>query len=192
MARAQELPKRPAAADTLAELPKEPAESLLGEYRLLAKLGQGGMGVVWKAEHRRMHRLVAIKTLPRSKMNSPEAVQRFYREVEAAAKLAHPNIVTAYDAGEHEGTHFLVMEYVDGQDLSRSSVSRGPLPPEEAVDYVLQAARGLQYAHEQGIVHRDIKPANLLLDRKGIVKILDMGLARMEQTAMGEAPAGAS
>jgi serine/threonine protein kinase len=190
LAKAQELSKSPTASDTVAQLPKDPGESLLGEYRLLAKLGQGGMGVVWKAEHRRMHRLVAVKTLPKSQTGSPEALRRFYREVEAAAKLSHPNIVTAHDAGDHEGTHYLVMEYVDGKDLTQVIQQRGPLPPAEAVDYVLQAARGLQYAHAQGIVHRDIKPANLLLDKKGVVKILDMGLARMEQTAMGEAPSG--
>ena len=137
------------------------------------------MGVVLKAEHRRMKRLVAVKMIAGAALKSPDAVKRFYREVEAAAKLKHPNIVTAYDAGEHEGVHYLVMEYVEGKDLAAIVKEKGPLPVAQAVDYIIQAARGLQYAHEQGIVHRDIKPANLLVDKEGTVKILDMGLARV-------------
>ncbi|MGC3970397.1 MAG: serine/threonine-protein kinase [Pirellulales bacterium] len=113
-------------------------------------------------------------------MSSPKAVQRFYQEVEVAAKLTHPNIVTAYDAGETRGLHYLVMEYVEGQDLSSHVSKNGPLGVEQAVNVVLQAARGLTYAHGLGIVHRDVKPANLLLDSKGVVKILDMGLARID------------
>ena len=152
---------------------------VFGEYTVLDKLGEGGMGVVLKARHRRMKRLVAIKVLPAASMKSPQAVERFYREVEAAAKLSHPNIVTAHDASEHQGMHYLAMEYVEGHDLASIVKERGPLDVREAVECVLQAARGLQYAHEQGIVHRDIKPGNLLLDKKGTVKILDMGLARI-------------
>ncbi len=153
------------------------------EYLLLGKLGEGGMGVVYKAQHRRMHRLVAIKMLSPKTMKSPEAIQRFYREVEAAAKLTHPNIVAAFDAREYQGTHYLVMEYVEGQDLAKLVKQHGPLPVEKAVDYALQTARGLQYSHGEGVVHRDIKPGNLLLDKKGTVKILDMGLARLEVAA---------
>jgi serine/threonine protein kinase len=149
-----------------------------GEYRALDKLGQGGMGVVLKAEHRRMKRLVAVKMIAGAGLKSPDAVKRFYREVEAAAKLEHPNIVAAHDAGEHDGVHYLVIQFVDGKDLAAIVKERGPLPVAQAVDYIVQAARGLQYTHE-GIVHRDIKPANLLLDKKGSVKILDMGLARI-------------
>ena len=152
---------------------------VFGEYVVLDKLGEGGMGVVLKAQHRRMKRLVAIKVLSSAAMKQPGAVERFHREVEAAAKLSHPNIVTAYDAGEHQGMHYLVMEYVEGKDLAAIVKERGPLAVREAVECILQAARGLQYAHEQGIVHRDIKPGNLLLDKKGTVKILDMGLARI-------------
>ena len=107
-------------------------------------------------------------------------VARFQREVEAAAKLRHPNIVAAYDADEANGVHFLVMEYVEGSDLSALVKKNGPLPVDKAVNYILQAARGLEFAHGEGVVHRDIKPANLLLDKKGTVKILDMGLARIE------------
>jgi serine/threonine-protein kinase len=152
---------------------------VFGEYVVLDKLGEGGMGVVLKAEHRRMKRVVAVKMISAASLKSPDAVKRFYREVEVAAKLEHPNIVAAYDASEHEGVHYLVMQFVDGKDLSAVVTEKGPLPIAQAVDYVIQAARGLQYAHEQGIIHRDIKPANLLVDTKGAVKILDMGLARV-------------
>ncbi len=100
------------------------------------------------------------------------------REVTAAAKLSHPNIVTAHDADESGGTHFLVMEYVEGQDLAALVKKNGPLPLSRALGYLLQAARGLEYAHKRGVIHRDIKPANLLLDSEGVVKVLDMGLAR--------------
>jgi len=152
---------------------------VFGEYTVLDKLGQGGMGVVLKAQHRRMKRLVAIKVLPASAVKSAEAVKRFYREVEAAAKLTHPNIVTAYDASESDGIHYLVMEYVEGKDLASVVKERGPLEVKQALDCTLQAAKGLEYAHGEGIIHRDIKPGNLLLDKKGTVKILDMGLARV-------------
>ena len=155
------------------------------EYIILDRLGAGGMGVVLKAQHRRMKRIVAIKILPAKSLDSPDAVERFYREVEAAARLIHPHIVTAFDASEHDGMHYLVMEYVDGKDLSQILAENGPLPLDLAVDCVIQAARGLEYAHAMGIVHRDIKPANLLLDRSGTVKILDMGLARIGGRAPG-------
>ena len=150
-----------------------------GEYVVLERLGQGGMGVVFKARHKRMDRLVALKMLPASAVGSPDAIERFYREVKAAARLHHPNIVTAYDASECEGVHYLVMEYVDGKDLAAVARQYGTVPIDLAVDWILQAARGLEYAHRQGIIHRDVKLANLLLDRDGTVKILDMGLARM-------------
>ncbi|MBL8827085.1 MAG: protein kinase, partial [Planctomycetaceae bacterium] len=152
----------------------------MGEYIVLDQIGAGGMGQVFKARHRRMDRVVAIKVLAKSAMNSPEAVKRFQREVKAAAKLSHPNIVHAYDAGEQDGVHFLVMEYVAGHDLSGLIKQQGPLPLERVMAYLMQAARGLAFAHSKGVVHRDIKPANLLLDTDGTVKILDMGLARID------------
>jgi serine/threonine-protein kinase len=152
---------------------------VFGEYVVLDKLGQGGMGVVLKAQHRRMDRIVAVKMISGAALKSPDAARRFYREVKAAAKLEHTNIVTAYDASEHEGGHYLVMQFVDGKDLAAIVKEQGPLPVSQAMDFIIQAARGLQYAHEQGIVHRDIKPSNLLVDRRGTVKILDMGLARI-------------
>ncbi|MGO9111451.1 MAG: serine/threonine-protein kinase, partial [Thermoguttaceae bacterium] len=157
-----------------------PQSLILGEYVLLNVLGKGGMGVVFLARHRLMDRVVALKTLPSAAIK-PETVQRFYREVKAAARLSHPNIVTAFDAGEQAGTHYLVMEYVVGRDLAAIVTEKGPLPLRQAIDYVQQAARGLDFAHKHGVVHRDIKPRNLLLDQEGVVKILDMGLARLNE-----------
>lgn len=152
---------------------------LLGNYVVLDKLGQGGMGMVLKAQHRRMKRLVALKILAPAIAKSADLQARFQREVEAAARLSHPNIVAAYDADVAGETYFLVMEYVEGRDLSSRVKSDGPLAVSETLTCILQAARGLGYAHQQGIIHRDIKPANLLLDVQGNVKILDMGLARI-------------
>lgn len=151
----------------------------LGNYTLLEKIGAGAMGMVFKAEHRRMKRVVAVKVLSPSLLENPAAVKRFYREVEVVARLSHPNIVTAFDADEHEGFHFLVMEYVEGIDLDRHVKRHGRLTPEQGANYVVQAARGLEHAHQQRIVHRDVKPANLLLDSAGTLKILDLGLARL-------------
>ena len=153
---------------------------ILGNYTILDKIGAGGMGQVFKAEHRRMKRVVAIKMLPRTVTKDPAAIARFQREVEAAAKLEHPNIVTAHDADEADGVHFLVMQCIEGSDLSALVKKNGPFSVAKAVNYILQAARGLDYAHQHGVVHRDIKPANLLLNSEGTVKILDMGLARIE------------
>jgi formylglycine-generating enzyme required for sulfatase activity/serine/threonine protein kinase len=160
---------------------------ILGEYTILDKIGAGGMGQVFKALHRRMERTVAIKVLPPTMTKDAAALARFQREVVAAAKLHHTNIVTAYDAGQANGIHFLVMEYVEGSDLSQLVKKNGPFPVAKAVNYILQAARGLEFAHSEGVVHRDIKPANLLLDKKGVVKILDMGLARIESPGAAQA-----
>lgn len=185
----ESLGQQPPAGDQAPEdavLPESEPLRYVGEYRLLQKLGEGGMGVVWKAEHRRMQRLVAIKMISEAALKSSDAVGRFYREVQTAARLLHPNIVTAYDAGEHEGSCFLVMEYVDGDDLAKRVKKQGPLSPREAARCVLDAARGLDYAHGKGVIHRDIKPGNLLLDRDGTVKILDMGLARIEQASVAD------
>lgn len=165
----------------------KPKSLLYGNYLVIDKLGQGGMGMVFKAEHRRMKRLVALKVMSPAAMKSPDAVKRFHREVQAAAKLTHPNIVAAYDADQAQGIHFLVMEYVEGTDLANLVKKKGPLSAGKAIDYISQAARGLEHAHSQGIVHRDIKPANLLLDKQGTVKILDMGLARIDESVSGGA-----
>ncbi|HEX3659585.1 MAG TPA: SUMF1/EgtB/PvdO family nonheme iron enzyme [Pirellulales bacterium] len=152
---------------------------VLGNYLVLDKLGAGGMGQVFRARHRRMERVVALKVLPKKALAAPDAIARFQREAKAAAKLSHPNIVTAHDADEANGQHFLVMEYVEGSDLAALVKQHGPLSVAQALDYILQAARGLEHAHAEGVVHRDIKPSNLLVDKKGTLKILDMGLARI-------------
>ncbi|HIA61962.1 MAG TPA: hypothetical protein EYN93_03540 [Planctomycetaceae bacterium] len=156
-----------------------PKLPVLGDYVLLGKIGAGGMGKVFKARHRRMDRIVALKVLPPNMMKHPEAVQRFRQEVKAAAQLFHPNIVTAFDAGEQSGVHFLVMEFVDGQALSAIVKEHGPFNLDKAIEYIQQASVGLQYAHDRGMVHRDIKPSNLMLDVDGEVKLLDMGTARI-------------
>ncbi len=153
----------------------------VGSYIILDRIGVGGMGQVFKAQHRRMKRIVALKVLPASKVKLGDSLRRFQREVEAAAKLNHPNIVTAHDANVESGVHYLVMEFVEGHDLHWVVKHRGPIPAAEAAYWVLQVAEGLEYAHQHGVVHRDIKPGNLLLDVNNIIKILDMGLARLEE-----------
>lgn len=171
------------------------AELVLGTYVILERLGEGGMARVFKARHQRLDRLVALKIIRPDLLKNAEAVRRFRREVRAAAQLSHPNIVLALDADEVNGTHFLVMEYVEGIDLSRLVKSQGPLPIAQACDYVRQVAGGLQHAHERGLVHRDIKPSNLLVTgegqaavghRWGLVKLLDMGLALTQREEPGE------
>ncbi len=152
---------------------------VLGNIAILDKLAEGGMGEVFRAEHRRMKRIVVVKILPEFATRNATLLRRFQREVQATARLIHPNIVTAYDADELDGTYFLVMEYVEGKDLGTLIDRHGPFPLESAVSCILQAARGLLFAHSQGVVHRDIKPSNLLLDRSNTIKILDMGLARI-------------
>ncbi len=150
----------------------------IGGYRILEKLGSGGSGTVYLAEHEVMRRRVALKVLPADYASEPGVLARFQREAQAGAALDHPNIVRAYDF-RNEGTlHFLVMEHVDGASLQELLSRQGPLPVGQACDYVRQAALGLQHAHEANLVHRDVKPANLLVDRAGTVKVLDLGLAR--------------
>jgi sugar lactone lactonase YvrE len=158
-------------------------------YKVRELLGVGGMGAVYRAEHLLMARPVALKVINKGLIDNRATVERFRREVQAAARLVHPNIVTAYDADQAGDAHFLVMEYVEGRSLARLLAEKGPLPVRQACDYIRQAALGLQHAHEQGMVHRDIKPHNLMLTPDGRVKILDFGLARF---AAESAPAAAS
>ncbi len=165
---------------------RPPRQPVLGDYVLLGRLGSGGMGQVFKARHVRMERLVALKVLPPAAIGDTGAVQRFHREVKAAARLLHPNIVAAFDAGEQNGLHYLVMELVDGDPLSQLVEREGPLQVEQAADYITQAARGLEYAHRRGLIHRDVKPGNLMLDRTGTVKILDLGTARFGDASGSE------
>jgi eukaryotic-like serine/threonine-protein kinase len=147
-------------------------------YELLGVLGAGGMGQVYKARHQLMNRIVALKVIRQECLTDPTVIGRFQREVQVVAQLAHPNIVLAYDADQAGTTHFFVMEYVPGQTLAQMVKQRGPLPVLEACGYIAQAARGLEHAHEHGLVHRDIKPANLIVNEQGVLKILDLGLAR--------------
>ncbi len=152
-------------------------------YRLIRPLGEGGMGTVFLAEHRLMRRPVALKLIRPECLNDRHAVQRFRREMQAAARLSHRNIVTAHDAEEVAGTHFLVMELIEGASLNDWLAAHGPLSPAEAGRYLVQACVGLQYAHEKGMVHRDLKPHNLMRTPDGTIKILDFGLARLMRTA---------
>ncbi|MFO0846250.1 MAG: serine/threonine-protein kinase [Gemmataceae bacterium] len=157
----------------------------LGPYRILDQLGQGGMGRVYKAEHRSMKRVVALKVLANNVLQTERAIQLFLHEVRAVAVLQHPNIVSAYDANEVDGKYYLVLEYVDGPNLDQLVRREGVLAVGRACDYIRQAAIALQFAHELGMVHRDIKPANILLQSRGagteqgLVKVSDFGLARL-------------
>lgn len=153
---------------------------ILGKYKLLRLLGSGGMSTVYLGEHTLMHRLRAIKVLPKARVNDSSYLARFIREAQATASLDHNNIVKAYDIDDDgNGQHYLVMEYIEGRDLQNIVKQEGPLPLEVACNYIAQAAEGFQYAHENGLIHRDVKPANLLIDNSGTVKILDLGLALM-------------
>jgi serine/threonine protein kinase len=157
---------------------------LLGSYVLLERLGAGGMGQVFKARNWKLGQVVALKLIRKDRLTRPEAVRRFHREIQAAAQLNHSNVVRAYDADQAGEVHFLVTEYVEGTDLGKLVKRHGPLPVADACDYARQAALGLQHAFERGLVHRDIKPHNLLRTPQSVVKVLDMGLARL--TRAGE------
>ncbi|MFO7903600.1 MAG: protein kinase domain-containing protein [Planctomycetota bacterium] len=151
----------------------------VGQYALLSRLGEGGMGTVYKARHTRLDKVVALKVLLPNRIRDERAIDRFHREMAAVGRLEHPHIVRATDAGEHDGIFFLVMEYVDGVDLQDLLNAHGQLPVADACEIVRQAASGLEYVRRNGLVHRDIKPSNLMLTRTGVVKILDLGLARL-------------
>jgi eukaryotic-like serine/threonine-protein kinase len=150
----------------------------LGKYRLMSHLGKGGMSSVYLAEHVLMRRRVAIKVLPQGRVDDSSYLQRFHREAQAVAALDHRNIVRAYDVDQEGAVHFLVMEFVPGQSLQELVARGGVVSPVVAAEYIRQAAEGLAAAHKAGLVHRDIKPGNLLVDEKGTVKLLDLGLAR--------------
>jgi eukaryotic-like serine/threonine-protein kinase len=217
MALARDLLKRgwltPYQANQL--IPGKVSELVLGPYVLLERLGAGGMGQVFKARHRGMDRVVALKIIRRDLLMDEEVVRRFYREIQLVSRLDHPNVVHAYDAGPAGATHFLAMEFVEGIDLGKLVKQGGPLPVLQACEHIRQAALGLQHAHERGLVHRDIKPHNLLIadcdslarrasegagpdprlrvgltnPHSAIVKVADLGLARLPRAVDGEATA---
>lgn len=177
---------------TLPALPGGLPDALINHprYRILGELGAGGMGVVYKAEDQMMGRTVALKVVAPHLIAKANAAERFFKEIRAAARLNHAHIVQAYDMGEAGGAHFLVMEYVEGTSLDRYVARKGPLPIAVAAQLARQAAQGLQHAAENGMVHRDIKPQNLMINRKGQVKIMDFGLARLAQDDDTPPPAG--
>ena len=160
-------------------------DQLLGPYRIIAPLGAGGMGEVFRARDEKLDRDVTVKVLPARLASEPEALARFEREARSVAALSHPNILAIHDFGEADGRHYAVMELLEGESL-RETLDRGPLPPKKAIDYARQVGDGLAAAHDKGIVHRDLKPENLFVTRDGRVKILDFGLAKQS------APSGRS
>jgi len=155
----------------------------LGKHKILGHLGSGGMSSVYLAEHLAMKHKRAIKVLPKKKLGNNSYLERFQREAQAIASLNHPNIVRAYDIDNDKDTHYIVMEYVEGADMQTLVRKHGPLPYAIAANYIAQAARGLQHAHDAGLIHRDVKPANLLVNKQGQVKVLDLGLALYAEDA---------
>src|SRR6202049_1867226 len=157
---------------------------ILGHYRVLEKIGSGGMGEVYRASDERLGRDVALKILKPSLANDQDRLRRFEQEARAAAALSHPNIVAIYDIGMHDGAPYIVSELLEGQTL-RERLLDGPVPRRQAIDYAGQIGAGLVAAHEKRIVHRDLKPENLFITKDGRVKILDFGIAKLMNAGFG-------
>ncbi len=151
----------------------------ISHYRILEKVGSGGMGVVYKAEDLRLGRFVALKFLPEDLSHDSKSLERFWREARAASALNHPNICTIYEVGEHEGQHFIAMELLEGETLA-ARIDRGPVPLAEAMRIALGLLAALQVLHPKELVHRDLKPSNMFLTENG-VKLIDFGLARLSR-----------
>src|SRR5215510_11106000 len=173
-----------AARDIVADEVTSPAPQLIGRelanYKIISLLGRGGMGEVYLAEDKRLHRKVALKLLPAQFTNDSERVRRFEREAKAASATNHPNIITIHEIGQVDGAHYIVTEFIDGQTL-RQRMQIAKLSLNEVVDVAIQVAQALEAAHSAGIVHRDIKPENVMVRRDGLVKVLDFGLAKLTE-----------